>query len=296
MAGISRREFVKTTAVGTAAAGLLASGVKLQANPLGLPIGSQTYPHRAEILKGNFAGVLKELKQIGVDQIELCGPIGTGYPDFAPLKDGAAARKMILDAGLRPISAHFMMADMRSNLAAAIAWSKALGLEQMMVPTMGAPVPQGSPAPPYTMDDVKRLCDEFNKIAAEINRNGMRAGIHNEGFELSTINGRRTYDLCLEATDPKLVGFQFQMSTIINGLVAADYFQKYPGRFFSMHVQDVGKPAQPGGRGTQMSVGQGIIDWNKTWAAARQGGVRNYFVEQNMELTRGSVTALKAMK
>src|SRR6188508_3863006 len=124
MAGISRREFVKTTAFGTAAAGLLASGVKLQANPLGLPIGSQTYPHRAEILKGNFAGVLKELKQIGVDQIELCGPIGTGYPDFAPLKDGATARKMILDAGLRPISAHFMMADMRSNLAAAIAWSK----------------------------------------------------------------------------------------------------------------------------------------------------------------------------
>ena len=296
MSDISRREFMKTTAAAGAAGVLLASDVTLAANPLGLPIGSQTYPHRAEILKGNFAAVLKELKQIGVDQIELCGPIGTGYPDFAPLKDAAMARRMIQDAGLRPISAHFMMADLRTNLAEAIAWSKALGLEQMMVPTLGPPAAQGSPAPTFTMDDVKRLCGEFNKIAAEINRNGMRAGIHNEGFELTTISGRRTYDLCLETTDPKLVGFQFQMSTISNGLVAADYFQKYPGRFFSMHVQDVQKPEKPGGRGAQASVGQGIIDWQKTWAAAKQGGVRNYFVEQSMELTRGSVAALKAMK
>jgi sugar phosphate isomerase/epimerase len=295
MAGISRREFMKTTAAGTAAAGFLAAGMSLHANPLGLPIGSQTYPHRDRIKAGNFADVLKELKAIGVDQIELCGPIGSGYPEFAPLKNAAEARKVIEGNGLRAISAHFMMADMRSNLAEAIAWSKALGLEQMMVPTLGAP---GTPGQPMaaSMDDVKRLTDEINKMAAEINKNGMRTGIHNEGFELTTINGRRTYDLVIEATDPKLVGFQFQMSTINNGMVAADYFAKYPGRFFSMHVQDVLKPAQPGGRGGQAPVGQGIIDWPKTWAAARTGGVKNYFVEQNMELTKGSVAALKAMK
>jgi len=34
----------------------------------------------------------------------------------------------------------------------------------------------------------------------------------------------------------------------------------------------------------------------ETFAAAKVGGVRNYFVEQNMELTRESVAALKAMK
>ena len=56
----------------------------------------------AEILKGNFAGVLKELKQIGVDQIELCGPIGTGYPEFAPLKDAAGSEQDDSGRGLRP--------------------------------------------------------------------------------------------------------------------------------------------------------------------------------------------------
>ena len=50
------------------------------------------------------------------------------------------------------------------------------------------------------------------------------------------------------------------------------------------------------GRGVQTSVGKGTIDWVKTFKAARAAGVKNYFVEQNMELTKASVAALKAMK
>jgi hypothetical protein len=42
-------------------------------------------------------------------------------------------------------------------------------------------------------------------------------------------------------------------------------------------------------------VGKVSIDWTKTFAEAKVGGVRNYFVEQSMELTRESVAALKAM-
>ncbi len=63
-----------------------------------------------------------------------------------------------------------------------------------------------------------------------------------------------------------------------------------------------GEPARGGGggrgrgRGVGTSVGKGSIDWVKTFTAAKVGGVRNYFVEQNMELTKESVAALKAMK
>ncbi len=46
----------------------------------------------------------------------------------------------------------------------------------------------------------------------------------------------------------------------------------------------------------QVPVGKGSIDWVKTFTAAKVGGVKNYFVEQNMELTKESVAALKAMK
>jgi len=50
------------------------------------------------------------------------------------------------------------------------------------------------------------------------------------------VDGKRTYDLLLELLDPKLVRYQFQMSTITAGFVAAEYFTKYPGRFYSMHL------------------------------------------------------------
>ena len=55
--------------------------------------------------------------------------------------------------------------------------------------------------------------------------------------------------------------------------------------------------AGSGGRGggVQVSIGKGSIDWIKTFTAAKIGGVKNYFVEQNMELTKESVAALKAM-
>jgi len=155
-----------------------------------------------------------------------------------------------------------------------------------------------------TMDDVKRAADEYNKIAAVAVKSRIQQALHNERFELSSVDGRRTYDILLELLDRKLVRFQFQMSTIAQGFVADEYFTKYPGRFISMHVQDVDLNATPpatagrrgGGRGGQTSVGKGSIDWVKTFKAAKIGGVKNYFVEQNMELTRASVAALKAMK
>jgi sugar phosphate isomerase/epimerase len=105
------------------------------------------------------------------------------------------------------------------------------------------------------------------------------------------------------------VKFQFQMSTITDGFVAADYFLRYPGRFFSMHLQDIDMSAQttevpPEGRSTrrrrprypQAALGRGSIDWVKTFQAARTGGVRNYFVEQSWDLTQQSVAFLKTLK
>jgi sugar phosphate isomerase/epimerase len=145
-----------------------------------------------------------------------------------------------------------------------------------------------------TLDQVKKAADEYNHIAARAAKAGLQQGLHNEGFELSKVDGKRTYDLLFDLLDPKLVKFQFQMSTITAGLIAGDYFQRYPGRFFSMHVQDVDMRGE--GRHAQVPVGQGSIDWVKTFTAAKTGGVKNYFVEQSWELTQQSVAYLKKLK
>ena len=282
MRGVSRREFM---------AGVLAASVmaRLKASPLGLPIGSQTYPHRQMIKDGDFAGLLKILKDLGVETIELCSAFG--YAEFAPLSDAKLVKKTLDDHGMKCESAHFSMREMRESQQKSIDWAREIGMTQMLVATLG-----GGNTP--TMDAVKRAADEYNGIAAVAARAGIQQGLHNEGFEVSTVDGRRTYDVLMELLDPKLVKFQFQMSTINQGLVADEYFTRYPGRFISMHIQDVDMNAAPApnGRGRgQVAVGKGTIDWAKTFKAARIGGVKNYFVEQNMELTKASVAALKAM-
>ena len=64
---------------------------------------------------------------------------------------------------------------------------------------------------------MKKAADEYNKIAAVAAKAGIQQGLHNEGFELSMVDGKRTYDLLFDLLDPKLVKFQFQMSTISRG-------------------------------------------------------------------------------
>jgi len=296
MTAMTRREFVKIAGTEAIVAGMLAgTGTTLGAKPLGLPIGSQTWPHRAMIKDGNFAGMLAALKAIGVESIELCSPLD--YDDFKSLSDGKQVRKVIADHGMACESAHFGMDELRTRQSQAIAWAHDVGITQMVTATLGA-------GDKPTLDDVKRAADEYNKIAAAASREGIQQGLHNEGFEVSQVDGKRTYDLLFELLDPKLVKFQFQMSTIGWGFVAADYFKKYPGRFNSMHVQDVdlkGKPSSEDseegtGHGAQVPVGKGSIDWVKTFEAAKVGGVKSYYVEQNMAFTKESVAFLKNLR
>ncbi len=279
----SRRQFVKTAAAGAASATFLSRTVlKLGANPLGMPIGCQTWPVRESIAK-DFPGTIRQLSADGFQTIELCSPVGYeefGFGGLAKYK-GAELRKILGDAGVSCISSHFGIEELRKDQPRAIAWANDLGVTQMLVPSLDGPK---NP----TMDDVKKAADEYNKMGEQAAKAGIQQGLHNEGFELSSVDGKRTYDILFDLLDPKLVKFQFQVSTIAQGFDAAEYFTKYPGRFISMHVQGwsvATKKVAP--------VGQDSLDWKKIFAAAKTGGIKNYFVEMNLDFMKASVPYLR---
>jgi sugar phosphate isomerase/epimerase len=302
MCGISRREFIERVTVFSGVGGImLANSAEVSANPLGLPIGCQVWPLRSMLKE--FPAFVKMMAEIGVTRLELCSPIGYGA-EFASLANAKEVRQILADHGLKAESSHFTMGELRKNQEQSIAWAKVVGISQMITPTLG----EGNGGASPTLDQVKRGADEYNKIASVAARAGMQQGLHNEGFEMSIVDGKRTYDRLLDLLDPSLVMFQFQMSTIAVGFVAADYFVKYPGRFHSMHLQDIDmnapvvpppKDAPAGrraGRRPQVALGEGSIDWIKTFQTAKVGGVKNYFVEQNWELTQKSVAYLERLK
>jgi sugar phosphate isomerase/epimerase len=255
-----------------------------------LPIGCQVWPLRSML--NDFRSLATMLANIGVTRLELCSPIGFG-DEFASLADAKEVKKILDGHGMQADSSHFSMGELRKSHEKSIEWAKEIGITQMITATLGAK--GDSP----TLDQVKSAADEYNMIAAASAKAGLQQGLHNEDFEHAMVGGKRAYDLLFDLLDPKLVKFQFQMSAITVGLVGAEYFLKYPGRFYSMHLQDVDMNAPidaKAGRRPQVALGHGTIDWAKTFAAAKAGGVKNYFVEQSWELTQQSVAYLKTLK
>ena len=285
MSTVSRRQFLERSTVAAVIAG------KLAANPLGMPIGSQTYPHRARIKGGDFAGLCKDMAELGIGNVELCSP---GYGEFASLADGKQTRRIVEDHGLKCPSAHFDLAELRNKQEQSIAWAHDLGMTQMGTASLDGKVENGV----TTMEVVKKAADEYNKIGEAASKAGIQQFLHDERFEMSKVDGRLTYEVLLELLDPKYVKMQFQMSAMRAVGDPVMYFNKYPGRFISMHLQGVDlKPElAQGQRMPQLAVGKDSLDWAKIFAAAKTGGVKNYFVEQNWSLTQESVGYLKTLQ
>ena len=274
---ISRRRFISASAAGLA--------IGLHADPLGLPIGCQTYPVR-QALGQDFDGTLREFATAGYKRIEMCSPPGYEKSGYGPLINMKAAemRHRITDAGLGCESCHYQFTELKRSLADRIAFAKELGLKQMVLSTFGL-------RQDASMADWARASDELNNIGVEIQKAGMQLGFHNHNFEFKEIDGGLVYDKLMSLFDPKLVKMQFQVSVISLGYEAATYLTKYPGRFISLHLQDWSPTEKK-----QVAVGQGVVDWKKLFIAAKSGGVKNYFVEMNMDALKASVPYLHDLK
>jgi sugar phosphate isomerase/epimerase len=276
---ISRRQLLG------AAAGLAAGAGQLRSDPLGLPIGCQVYPVREAIGK-DFEGTLRQIAAIGYRNIEMCSPPSYASSGFGSLINMKAPemRKAIQAAGLRCESCHYNLRELKENLEERIAYAKELGLTQMVLASPG--VRPGAP-----MADWARAAEELNKIGEQTQKAGIQAGYHNHDGEFHEIDGVLIYDELMRRFDAKLVRMQFQVSVISLGFEAAAFLAKKPGRFISMHLQDWSPTTKK-----TVAVGAGAVDWKKTFAAAKTGGVKNYFVEMDMEAMKASYPYLHNLK
>jgi sugar phosphate isomerase/epimerase len=275
---ISRRHFLAVSGIGMAAAAL-------HADPLGLPVGCQTYPVR-DALGKDLNGTLHQLAAIGYKHVEMCSPAGYANSGYGPLVKMKASeiKDAIHSAGLGCESCHYQFSELKSSLDDRIAYAKELGLKQMVLSTFGLPNSA-------TLADWSKAADELNQIGAQVQKAGMQLGFHNHQFEFKEIDGVLVYDHIMRQFDPKLVKMQFQVSVISLGYEAATYLNKYPGRFLSLHLQDWSAEEKK-----QVPVGMGSVDWPKLFAAAKKAGVKNYFVELGMDALKPSYDYLHRMK
>jgi sugar phosphate isomerase/epimerase len=281
MKKINRREFIGRTAMGAGAAFAFSQLPKqlLSAAAFNnMPIGFQTWVVK-DVLVKDFPGTLKMVAVQGYQLVEMCSPKGYVDSGFGPLVDMKTAdmRSIINDAGLTCPSCHFGFGELTDDLDGRIEWAQQLGLTQMICSTFWLPKTA-------TLKDYQDSADKLNKSAEKIKKAGMQAGFHNHEFEFKTLDGQLIYDALMARFDPALVKMQFQTEVINLGYKASDYFKKYPGRFISSHLSDWTTDKK------EVAIGQGVIDWKDFFAAAKTGGVKNFFVEMHPDKFKDSAT------
>lgn len=268
----TRRQFIRNSGAALASAALISHlPVNLLAAGLAgekLSFGFQIWTINRE-LRDDFTGTLKKMAALGYSEVEMCSPLGYGFKALNEMS-GTEMKKIIEDAGLICSSSHFTAKELKESLDNRIEWASQIGMKQMAqsMPDLNLRT--------ATMDDWKKASQELNLIAERTKAAGIQMVYHNHHFEFAEIDGQLIYPVLLEELDPDLVRMQFQVAVIDKGFKAQDYFRKYPGRFISAHLADYSTEKE-----TQVPIGQGIVDWDDFFVAARTGGVKNFFVEMD---------------
>ena len=252
-------------ASGAAVAATCVSAGRLEAAPLGLPIGLQLYSVR-EFLPKDFDGTLSKVRAAGYTEVEAAGYYDRTAPEF---------RKAMDAAGLRCISTHHPMAVLKPRLDELIEYGHVLGLSYIVCPSPmhKDPTARG----PLTLEDWRWTADELNHIGEKVKAAGMSFGYHNHTPEFGVEKGVVFYDELLRLTDPKLVFFEMDCGWVVAaGRNPVDYLSKTPERFPLLHVKDMAKKAS--GEFVSTVMGRGVVDYRPILRAAT--GLKHYFVEQ----------------
>jgi len=287
MKKLSRRDFIGKSAIGLGSAFLvsqlpLKSDAAVISSPaVKMPVGFQIWTIREDLQK-DFPETLKRMSGLGFETVEMCSPPGYG---FEPLMKYSAKemKKIMQDNGLKCLSCHYVMKELRENLGERIAFALELGQTQMILSSFGLPKNA-------TMDDWKKAADELNKIGEEAKKGGIQMGFHNHNNEFAKIDDVLIYDVLMNQFHPEYIKMQFQVAVISIGYKAADYFRKYPGRFISVHLADIAEDKKQ-----QVPIGKGIVDWKELFAALPAGGAQNIFVEMPETTFKESVDFLKSI-
>jgi sugar phosphate isomerase/epimerase len=281
MKKINRRTFIGKTTIGLGSAFALSQLPKqlfAYASAFDIPLGFQTWVVKDSLAK-DFAGTLKMVAAQGYQLVEMCSPKGYVNSGFGPLVNikPADMKKIINDSGLSCPSCHFGFSELTDDLDDRIEFAQQLGLTQMICSSFGL-------KKEAKLSDYLDAADKINKSAEKIKNAGMQAGFHNHAGEFETLDDQLIYDALMARFDADLVKMQFQTQVITLGYKAATYFNKYPGRFISAHLSDWTTDKK------EVPVGKGIIDWKEFFAAAKTGGVKNFFVEMNPDTFKDSAT------
>jgi len=258
----SRREFMQAAAF--AALSATARAAQLKA------IGVQLYTVRS-ILPQKPAETLNAIRAIGYQEIE------------ATWADYDKIRPMVQSAGLKPVSIHIdntLMGKGDDELSKVADQVKAWGFQYAVYPYV-PPNERGG------ADVMKAFADKLNRFGAKCHAAGIQFAYHNHAFESAPAGNQTLFQILIDSTDKKLVGFELDCFWLsVSGNDPTEFIKKLSGRVPLLHCKDKAQGTEQRfnegvPRTAFKEVGNGVLDWPGILRAASAAGVQHYFVEQD---------------
>jgi len=270
MADSSRRRFLQTVAAGAAALPFVSGRRSIAAPKHNLPgvLGLELYTVR-HLMEKDVPGTLKLVKNWGFDDVE--GGVMQG-------KTAAETKALIDQHGLRMQSMLTGYETLRDNAAAVVKDAKTLGCSYAgtaWIPHQG----------PFTREHVDQASKDFANWAKTLAGEGLQFFYHVHGYEFGASPDGTVLDTLIKQS-PKEVAFQMDVFWVMRGGGnPAALLTKYPGRFLLMHLKDIAKgtplgdPTGSAPDETSVPLGQGQVDWPAVLKAAKAGGTKMFYIE-----------------
>jgi sugar phosphate isomerase/epimerase len=258
---ISRRIFL----AGSVAV-LPATAKQTDAQRMGLELYSLRYKAEKDL-----PGTLAPIKEFGFKELEVGGLFGRTAAEF---------RKLLDNNGLKATS---MMAEhdkLEKQIDSVAADAHTLGVQYVVCGT----VPHKKKK--LAIEEARSAVEDFNGWGEHLAGSGLHCCYHTHGIEFEPGPDGTVFDTMLKRTDPKFFNFEMDIFWIVYAYQdPVKMLHRYPGRFPLMHVKDIRKGTKLGGspgdvrEEESVPLGQGLVDLPPLLRAAKQTGVRHYYIE-----------------
>ena len=275
----NRRDFLKISATGSLGLMLLGAtesraGVGDDRKKFG--VGLQLYSIR-DAMAADVKGTLKKVSDMGYKNMELAGYSNGKFYGFSP----AEFKKIIADLGMVSLSSHAAVESKGITVESAKLMADshaALGVKYCIQPWVNDE--------DRTIEKYKQMIGDWNKVGKIMKEVEIQFGYHNHNFEFKKVDGLVPYyDIFMKEMDKDLITMELDLFWASKaGQDPVAMFKKYPGRFQLLHFKDMHTNQPPFFdviKDDICSVGDGVIDFKKIWAAKEVAGAKYLFVEDD---------------
>lgn len=221
-------------------------------------LGLQLYTVR-DLMSEDVESTLEFVARVGYREVEFAGYFGRSPRHVRTTLDGL---------GLTAPSMHTDLGGL-SSLDETLEAAQVIGHKYVVV----AWIP---PEQRSSLNDYMRIAGRLNEAGDRAARAGIQLAVHNQAYDFQRMDGDLPYDVLLDECDPGLVEMQADLFWMRRGGVdPIEYFRAWPGRFSSCHVKDMDA------EGRMVTVGEGVMDFERIFQNAEVAGLKHYFVEHD---------------